>query len=247
LWCICCVSSAAERALPREVEQTLRSFHHTQAAEAAPAETRTRLLYKWIEGEMKSCALDEVLQRMSTHIAIITNEHSLTWQQRLDAQNTNTNPRMVVMLWQEANRAAAVMRLDYPDNALRDPGYLVSSQPFLVCKTGSTVASYSFGSIYEAAVGSFACTFHGFIPGPGKRDWPDILISEGPAGSGAFVYWFQIHNKKGRWYPIWEQNCAYVVDFHYDSHGHVLEAEFAPEAFSVGRQWFTNVLHWGGR
>ncbi|MBA4148848.1 MAG: hypothetical protein H0X66_12100 [Verrucomicrobia bacterium] len=205
-------------------------------------------VYHWAAEQLKEHAAENVLDSLSRYIAIATNDASLRWDDRLAFQNTNTSPKIAAASWISKDKEVLILRLDIPDNMLRTPSYMVSGPPFLMAKHSKTISSYSWPDPGFSTTAASMRSFHGFIFSTDRSEWPDVLYSEGPVGSGNFVYLVQLHYRKEQqtWVPVWQYNRAHVSDVEFKNPNEIRVSYYA-DKFLGPEETHSIKLIWGGK
>ena len=239
--------------LPESVSQSIRAV--LEAADQKRSlgndlkNNANQLICRWVAEQLRSHSTSEILQGLTPHILVSTNEHLLGWTNRLHLKNVSKTPQISVIFrrLQKDEEEILGLRLDTFDNTLREDGYLDSGPPFIVAKQGGRITTFSFESVSPPFAVPHTYTFLGFVSESGRTGLPDILVSEGPSGSGNFVYFFQVHcDETDGWKVVWKYNCPHVTSVKYFPEKHVLALEYYPDRASK-RQKVALTLRWGGR
>lgn len=239
------VLSASFGAYSGELEVPRHLVEQIVSTNMAPASVTTAL-YAWVSEEIKQQSPNAILKALSSHILIDTNEHLVKWETRINFLDTNIAPRIAALLWKSGSKELLCMKLDLPEETLRIPGYSVSYGGIIIAKEKDATVQFKFpdGGISTATRPIFC--FLGLLAGSDGSQWPDIIYSEGPAGSGNFIYLHQIHysEEKKTWEVVWNTNRAHAsaVRFLYPQE---VQIEFFRDKFIGPKDTNSILLHWG--
>jgi len=231
--------------MSRELHVALKGLNDTSDSKAAgdKRNVAAQVLRHWVSSKMILHTGKDILEVLAKEMPVSTNESTLNWSQRLNDQNHGQNPRIVAIQWSNGTKEVLGIRIDSVENESRYPGYFVSALPFLLARDGTNVSIYFLEDSRYKFLGANAYTFQGLVKQNKPGEFPDILLTAGPVGSGGYVYWIQLHPDVNQgWKLSWEYSCPYVSNIDYRPEANTLIVEYHPDRFDPEIRHATNIL-----
>lgn len=206
----------------------------------------THELYSWIKNEYKNRPATQIADALGTCLLIRTNEISTNWKAFVEFQNTNTAPCMAALLWKNGSNEIFCLQLSLPERKLRKAPYSVNQGAVILTKNGNSVVEFDIPQkgIFETLPS--ICCFHGFLPTLDESRWPDIIYSEGPEGSGNFIYLYQLHYlaEKRKWKIVWRASRPHVASVRY-LYPKEVQIDYFQDKFIGPKVTYSYSLYWG--
>jgi len=212
--------------LPQQLSQQIAQLKSLRAGGKVPelkeqADIAGDAIYRWAIAAMTEAPAQQVVSALQTAVPVVTNEMSLGWSERQQALYRHDAEVVIsATVWGKGDKEILAIRVDQLSIDLdRKPTeqFLLSRPPVLIAKDRKGVVvgnldpcdgpmryrfRYHLWSVY---------TFHGFVAGP-RGAWPDVVLSEGPRGSGGWMTPIQAHVEAGakkEWRVVWEADQDY--------------------------------------
>lgn len=216
-------------------------------------EKRRKLIIKkihsWIMWEFSVSSHKKAIKPFQKRSSSISGKENITWNERMHFRFENRNKILIIneLSWKNEKVDLLTIQIDYISYYYRKEGYPTSAPPQLYLRSDkSNIVKADLSDWIDSGLLPAIYTIHGFIH-YSEEVCPDVLISTGPAGSGNFVYFYQMHYDKlsQRWKNVWKFGAGHIVNVEYPENNGNLAVTFLVDKWKGEKDTIFFQLKWG--
>jgi hypothetical protein len=215
--------------IKQQVEQIQKAFEKKDIVRSKLlAEEITERIYQWIMENMHEASAREVIEALRPALPVIPDDVHPRLEVPHEEADAITPIILKVSAWQTTGqRAVVVIGVRHISRAAgAHEASLRDERPLIIAKNGRLITSYLVR--WRSNVEPNSYVVHGFIAGPTKESFPDVVLSGMASGPLSSVYSRQVHltsDSNPVWGVIWSEDTPAVlkIDFEPQSGGLQLE------------------------